>query len=488
MIRQLFILFASAVLLLAGLAARAQAPAWQDIEPLPNYNIDATAAAASGDVYLAGTLLHYADDGNADPVRGPTYLGSNAFVAKWSAATRRIAWLVPTGTAYEDYATALAVKGDTVYVAGSFLKETEGFGRPLKAIGDRDVFVTRLIDHGSRATVDWTQQLGYLNSHTTVSFLTLSGSALYLAGNSQTHLDSLSAKTGKSVPHGYTFVARVAANEATGAINWRRTWPTDVDYHALVGLAAQPGKVYLATTTWQQTPPRTQPLEGAHQEGALPHNADYRLHLTQLSDQGQAWHLDWTRTEAGAATGLAVAGAALYVLGREDADRAFEAPHQPAVAPAASGDMFLAKLSLANPAAPPVWVQRLPGSGFDENSILKAVAVRGERVYVGGTFGSPQLALGPWLLTNAKPYSGGERNLFVAQLTDFGASSRFDWAQRMGNENYARLRAFALVGARLYVNGHYQGYHGQPVLLGEQQFLLRNDHEVLLQGWLPVGN
>lgn len=75
----------------------------------------------------------------------------------------------------------------------------------------------------------------------------------------------------------------------------------------------------------------------------------------------------------------------------------------------------------------------------------------------------------------------------MSQLTDAGSSARFDWAQRQGNEYNADLRAFSLVGERLFVAGQYQGFHGRPVLLGTQQFVLPNDAGVLLQSWLPVG-
>lgn len=158
----------------------------------------------------------------------PVYLGSNAFVAKWSATTHQLAWLVPMGRYQEDYAAALVVNGNTVYVAGSFLKETECFGRPLQAIGSRDVFVTRLLDHGTSASVSWTQQLGSANAFTEIRFLALDGPALYLAGTSQTQYDSLSTRTGKKVSHGYTFVAKVAADEATGTTGWRRNWSTAI--------------------------------------------------------------------------------------------------------------------------------------------------------------------------------------------------------------------------------------------------------------------
>ncbi|MCB2411134.1 hypothetical protein [Hymenobacter lucidus] len=66
------------------------------MEPLPGYDVLATAATASGDLYLVG-VLGYCNEQNSGPEDGPAYLGSNAFVTKRSAATHQLAWLVAMG-------------------------------------------------------------------------------------------------------------------------------------------------------------------------------------------------------------------------------------------------------------------------------------------------------------------------------------------------------------------------------------------------------
>ncbi len=476
------------LLLLAGALANAQTPAsrqapdWEGIEPLPGYNVAAATATTTGDVYFVGNRPRYSKS-DGDPERALLPPGSDAYVAKWSAATHQLAWWVPIQHSQDDYVTGLAVQGDTLYVAGS-----QGLRHSLETTGTRSVFITRLLDHGTSASVCWTQQLRVANAATEVRFLALAGSSLYLAGTSQTALNSRSTQTGKRVPPDSSFLAKVTVHASTGTINWRHTWPADLHYSDLAGLVAQGGKVYLATNTWQE---QTSYIEtkATRQLGTLPHGANHRLHLTQFSDQGAAWHLDWTRTEAGVATAFTVADSVLYLLGREDADRAFEAPHSPTTAPAASGDMFLAKLPLTRPTAPPRWALRLPGTGHSPVNRLKAVAVRGRQVYVAGTFDRDQLSLGDLVVGSANPNFLLAGKLFVAQLTDAGATAHFDWTQRQNQDTSTPdLCAFDLVGTRLFVLGHFSGFSDRPVLLGTQQFTLPPYADTLLESWLPVGN
>ncbi len=476
--------------LLAGAPALAQAPAWQNIYPLEMPGHVTATVAANGSVYTVGVLVHY-EQSEGDPESGPGSTGSNAFVAKWNPTTQCLVWLVQMGDRFrdEDAATALVVQDSSVYVLGQFEATSQGFGHPVRATGPGDVFVTRLTDHGTRATADWTQALGYPNRHTWARHLACDGAALYVAGITEEVTSRVDPATGQWVPPvTWAFVAKLTDAGTHGLPGWQQTWVVSRGYHEVVALAARQGRAYLATNTWQPTPSPSEP-QGWLGEGMLPAHADYRLQLTQLCDQGAGYRLGWTHTEAGQGTGLALAGNALYVTGRADADHAFGHPSLPADARDVPGDLFVAKLVVAGTTVQTAWVQRLRGTGHDEYARLPYIAVHDRRVYLAGIFAMPRLTLDSVVLRNSNR-NRSTRNLFVAQLTDAGSASRFDWAHRLGNEHAADLGAFTLDGPHLYVSGYFQGYRNQPVLLGEQQFRLPDENVgdgMLLQGWLPVG-
>jgi hypothetical protein len=169
-------------LLLSGLAARAQAPAWQTAV-VGNGNlstITATAADASGNVYVAGFFQGTLALGDLAAL---TSAGSlDAFVAKWSPATSRFVWAQRAGgTGGNDAAYGVAVSGANVYVAGSFTG-TAGFGATsLVSAGSDDVFVAKLTDAGPGASFAWAQRAGG-TSHDAAYGVAVGGANVYVAG------------------------------------------------------------------------------------------------------------------------------------------------------------------------------------------------------------------------------------------------------------------------------------------------------------------
>jgi len=284
------------------------------------------------------------------------------------------------------------------------------------------------------------------------------------------------------------FVAKLTDTGTHATPGWQRTWIVNRDKYELVTFMTQRSKLYIAANIRQSDSPI--PDHRMREAGiALSH---YHLQLTQLSDQGSSEHLDWTHTEVGQGCGLAVAGTSIYVVGREDADKPFGLPSHPTDARTVPGDLFVAKLVVADTTVRPAWVQHIRGTGADRDAELRYVVVRGQHVYVAGVFSTPSLTVGAIVL-KPKPFervNSSETDLFVAQLTDTKTNARFDWVQRLGGAHYDHLRAFLLTNSQLYVSGFFDGDHGDPILLGKQQFLLPNDGgtipEVLVQAWMPL--
>jgi hypothetical protein len=107
----------------------------------------------------------------------------DAFVAKLTDAgsTGSFAWAQQAGGAGSDVAQVLAVSGTSVYVAGYFQSSTADFGTiTLTALGFAgDGFVAKLRDTGSTGSFVWAQQASSINPLA----LALSGNSVYIAGN-----------------------------------------------------------------------------------------------------------------------------------------------------------------------------------------------------------------------------------------------------------------------------------------------------------------
>ncbi|MGY3088173.1 hypothetical protein ACVWYF_001206 [Hymenobacter sp. UYAg731] len=122
-------------------------------------------------------------------------------------------------------------------------------------------------------------------------------------------------------------------------------------------------------------------------------------------------------------------------------------------------DAFVAKLTDAGSSASFAWAQRMGGADTD---VAAAVAVVGTSVYVAGEFRGPTASFAAFSLANANATAPFSDDVFVAKLTDAGASSSFTWAQRAGGVGYDDAFALAAVGSSLYLTGNF----GYPATAG----------------------
>ncbi|WP_201987124.1 T9SS type A sorting domain-containing protein [Hymenobacter rubidus] len=109
------------------------------------------------------------------------------FVAKLTDAgnTGSFVWAQRAGGLNPDQATALAVSGTSLYVAGYFDSVMAGFGTATltnaNTNGSADLFVAKLTDAGSTGNFVWAQRAGGIGSEIPTA-LAVSGANIYVNG------------------------------------------------------------------------------------------------------------------------------------------------------------------------------------------------------------------------------------------------------------------------------------------------------------------
>ncbi|WP_460610814.1 T9SS type A sorting domain-containing protein [Hymenobacter terrigena] len=112
-------------------------------------------------------------------------------------------------------------------------------------------------------------------------------------------------------------------------------------------------------------------------------------------------------------------------------------------------DIFIAKLVDTGSSSNYVWVKQAGGTNADE---AFGVAVNGNNIYVAGGFYSPTVSFDNISLTNSG--TTWSTDIFVAKLTDAGASAAFTWAVHAGGSSYDYAYSLAVRGPNLYLVGH----------------------------------
>ena len=189
----------------------------------------ATALAMSGtSVYAAGSFA------SASATFGAATLATagttDVFVTKMvdAGATGSFAWAQRAGGVNEDQATAVAVSGTSVFVAGSFRSATAGFGTNVLTNANpstftTDIFLAKLTDAGNTSSFVWAQRAGGADQdYATV--LAVSGTSVYMAGGFESNTVGFGATTltnaGPSTRTTDVFVAKLTDAGSTGAFAW----------------------------------------------------------------------------------------------------------------------------------------------------------------------------------------------------------------------------------------------------------------------------
>jgi hypothetical protein len=431
-------------LLLAGPAARAQAPAWQ-FPIMPTHTSPTTtagqlmAADASGNVYVAGVLMGTATFGATTLTSSG---GTDIFVAKWNGSG--FVWAQRIEGPGNESPFSLVLNGTSLYLAGVFNGATATVGtttltKASTVMRDSDLFVAKLTDLGSTAAFTWVQQVSYVKSAT----LAVSGSTVYLAGSFEGNTlraGTIILTSVLNMDHG--FVAKLTDAGTTGSFVWAQLCG---DAAVPAGVAVSGANVYVAGSFSRLTVPTT------IGNTALTSAGSSDVFVAKLADAGSTGSYVWAQRAGGTGqeltSALAVRGNALYLAG------GFTGPAcsfgSTTLTSAGSGDVFVAKLTDAGSAAAYTWALRGGGAGDD---LANGLAASGSSIYVTGAVGSTTASFGSTTLAN--PANLTNYNGLLANIADAGPTAAFAWAKQFGGAGQDVSYAPAIGGTTVYVPGY----------------------------------
>lgn len=346
-------------------------------------------------------------------------------------------------------ATATDANGN-VYVAGTFYGTvtvgattlTNGFmGNTTGAFVAKWSPVSR--------SFAWAQRI-YGSGSEDVTGLAVSGVHVYVSGTfygRNVVFGNALSLTNAGPTGGDVFVAQLTDTGPSASFTWaQRAGGTGADYAS--GLAVDGANVYLTGTIASPA---------AQFGGTTLSTAGIDAFVAKLTDTGPGTAFVWAKQARGDSgnygAAIAVNGPNVYVAGDFQGTVAFDgATLVNADASRNSSDVFVAQLADAGPTASFTWAQRAGGIGQEQ---VQSVGVRGADVYVGGAFFGSTTAFGSTSLTNAGPAPTGD--VFVAKLTDAGASGAFRWAQRAGGRDDDRSTRMGVNGTGVYLVGYFGG-------------------------------
>lgn len=368
------------------------------------------------------------------------------------------------------FATATDTQGN-VYVAGSFYDSLRLGPFRLRSAGGEDGFVAKW----RPATHDfaWVQLVSGPQTERVVA-LTVAQNQVYLVGSfssGHAQLGSLALPAQGLVGNENVFVARLPASGPTSDFTWAQTLDSSVTTASTVAVhdsSIYIGGSFYGTATFGRT---VLPDRHANQVGGA------NGFLAKYTDTGRQARCEWAQPVGVGVSALAVQAPGVYVAGAYQGGRAeFDQAPLPSYG---NGNLYVAKLTDAGPQGSLTWLQ---STGDLELAWVGGLAVVDSSVYVGGTFFGRTLHFGSTLLTNTN--HGHGTDLFLAKLTDAGATSRFRWAQQAGGAGQDECHGLAANETGVYLSGTFSG---APATFGSCQVLNQGGADAFVTQVLDAG-
>lgn len=333
-------------------------------------------AVGSGGIYVAGNFKV-----NSVPalVAKFTDLGTSGALV-WTQAPTGL--VDANGVAVAAQGTSVYLAGNFHYIGGP----TTTFGTiALTTAGDVDGYMAKLTDAGTAATWTWAKRLGGTQKDE-VRALAISGNSVYVAGRFESAVadfDALRLSPAASLAGNVTadgFVAKLTDAGNTASFGWAQALGGAASQDEASALAVQGTSLYVAGKYENEARFGNQTLSSATAYGGI------NGFVAKLTDAGSSSSFAWAQpvlatVELGL-NGLAVTGNALYVAGFTNAGSRFGTTTTMPAAANYPRSCFVAKLLDGGSTSSFSWVQVAGGpSGI---GTAQAIAMRGNQVYVSG--------------------------------------------------------------------------------------------------------
>ena len=447
------VLLLAAWLLTPVAQAQTPAPDWQSALVVgggnSNLSIKATTSSLSGDLYVAGSFSGIVTIGGTTMISTG---GTDAFVAKWSAATNAFVWAYRFGGSDLDQVTAVALSGTRVYVAGTFISPNAAFGNTnLVNYGSAnsvttDAFVARLTDAGSSATTDWAQQFGGTSTDA-ANALAVAGTNVFVGGQfaSPTAQFGSISRASSNAGVGYDgFVVKMVDGSTSASVSWVQSI-TGSGSKYVNALALNGANVYATGSIGGQN--------ATFGTTTVPNGGASNAFLAKLNDAGSSstwqWALRANGTGSDQSNALVVNGPIIYIAGTLSSTALVMGSHTITNAgPNGTTDAFVAAVQDAGSTATWSWARQAGGANDDKGTGLALYGNSG--VYLAGTFASSAVTIGSTAL------AAGSGGALVARLSDDGTSATVDWSQRGGSPTNTTASCLTMSGTRMYLTGNFQ--------------------------------
>ncbi|MDO7875651.1 T9SS type A sorting domain-containing protein [Hymenobacter sp. ASUV-10] len=462
---------------LAAAPARAQVPGWQAVATATNSslssiyvpataNVIASTPTSGGDLILVGSFTGTVTFGSTTLSNNVTS-GRCTYVARFRPGTNSFVWAVQVngsaGGTSDNQPAAVAVAGNSIYVAGNFNQSTTNFGsQPYNITGGMGGYVAKLTDTGSSASWTWVQPIRSSSNTAPVTALAVSGTSVYVAGifNAALHFGSFILNSNLAGSRDL-FVGRLTDAGRDVIVDWVEV-AVGINGITAQALAVEGTAVYVAGG-----------LAGSGRFGAasIPSGALIpNPYLARLTDTGTSGRFTWASrlgttnvgTVGSRANQLLHHNGALYAAGTYSVGLVLTGGAT--LTSAGSTDAFITKLTDTGTGPSVVWALSGGGSGTDTGTSL---AAEGPALYLGGTFGGASASFGSRTLLNSGPTTTSD--VFLSRLDDAGPSASFAWTLGAGGTGNETAGAVVPLGGFTYLLGSVvppATFGNVPVLAG----------------------
>lgn len=252
---------------------------------------------------------------------GTTSTQGDLFIAKLvdAGSSASFAWALGGGGPDDDYAKAVAVNGNSVYLAGYFRSSRIAFGTnpiiPNFSYNNLpDGFVAKVTDAGSSASFTWSQNMGGTSTDG-ANALVVQGNSVYVAGYLSATVNVANVGGILTPVVGATdgFVAKVVDSGLNNSFAWVKTTAGPGE-ELINDLKMSSGSLYAAGYFSGSS----LTLGATTLTNAGPSNTRDAL-VFKLTDTGTSASYVWAKSAGGIdydyAQGVAVNGASVYVVG-----------------------------------------------------------------------------------------------------------------------------------------------------------------------------